>query len=1054
MKTHYGHMRKSLFYYFLIACIGTYSARNKNSFASNPAGSVKEQKVSFKENKGQVHDQNYQPRPDILFSGTCDNLSYHLKNNGVSYQLYKVLERAKDKDPVNFGDARNKGLTADKIAIYRLDIEWLNTDPNALISTGAVLPGGDNYYLENCPDGVTHVRTFENITYKNIYAGVDLKWYQKDGKLKYDYIVKKGADYRQIKFLIKGAEKIVLSSKGELIMETPYGRIVEEAPLVKQEGRILRSRWKINNTTACFEIENIDPNKEFIIDPGVRVWGTYYGGTGGEGTYKVASDPSGNIYICGYTDSQSAIATSGSHQFIMGGGTLDAFLVKFNASGVRQWGTYYGGSNNDWGYNCAADPSGNVFLVGNTTSSSSTLIATSGCHQATFGGGTNTGDAFLVKFNSSGVRQWGTYYGDIGNDEGNGCATDASGNIYITGNSYQSSSAGTVIATSGAHQPTPIPGVQNGFLAKFNSSGTRLWATYYSGAGGNTWAYNCATDANGDAYLVGTASATTGISTPGSHQPSRASTYADAYLAKFNTAGVRLWGTYYGGVTTPSVTTSTSGVDCVTDISGNVFLAGNTSVPQGIATSGTHQTSLPGSISGFLVKFNPSGVRQWGTYYGGGGFNDRTNGCCVNNAGDVYLSGTTNASAGFATTGAHQTTFSGATDAYLVKFNTAGIRQWGTYYGGIGAESGSSCVADPSGNAYLYGMVGTSSATTAIVTPGAHQTIQAGSWDAFLVKFQDNSCAGPTTPVNVTPVGSQTACNGTPLALSATAGTEIIMWYSSPTSTTALSSGTTFNTPSLSPGIYTYYAATSNTCAEIRTPITVTVGSGPTITVNSGAVCSGSSFTIIPTGAASYSISGGNTVVSPFTNTSYSVIGFDPNGCPGPQAISSITVLAIPTLSVSTKKPSLCKGQSTTLTVNGASTYSWSTGGTASVVIVSPTLTTTYTVSGTSANSCKNSVVFTQSVTTCNTIAEAMEETLALVVFPNPGSGEFYLKTKPVYENMQADIYNSLGQLILRQEISSAETRLEMNHFAAGIYFVSIKYNNIEIGNTRLLIEK
>ena len=63
----------------------------------------------------------------------------------------------------------------------------------------------------------------------------------------------------------------------------------------------------------------------------------------------------------------------------------DAFLVKFNSSGVRQWGTYYGGTNDDNGYSCATDASGNIYLSGIYYSTSG--IATTGAHQTTFRGG-------------------------------------------------------------------------------------------------------------------------------------------------------------------------------------------------------------------------------------------------------------------------------------------------------------------------------------------------------------------------------------------------------------------------------------------------------------------------------------------------------------------------------------------------------------------------------------------------------------------------------------------------------------------------------------------
>jgi hypothetical protein len=167
----------------------------------------------------------------------------------------------------------------------------------------------------------------------------------------------------------------------------------------------------------------------------------------------------GNVYLAGDANSTTGIATTGAHQATYGGGrSNDAYLVKFNSSGVRQWGTYYGAST-DYGYSCATDASGNVFLAGYTYST--TGIATTGAHQTSFSG---NNDAFLVKFNSSGVRQWGTYYGGSGFDYGFSCATDENGNVYLAG----VGSSTTGIATTGAHQTT-MSGGGVAFLVKFDA---------------------------------------------------------------------------------------------------------------------------------------------------------------------------------------------------------------------------------------------------------------------------------------------------------------------------------------------------------------------------------------------------------------------------------------------------------------------------------------------------------------------------------------------------------------------------------------------------------
>jgi hypothetical protein len=211
------------------------------------------------------------------------------------------------------------------------------------------------------------------------------------------------------------------------------------------------------------------------------------------------------VYLAGYTNSTTGtdIATTGAHQSANGGND-DAFLVKFNTSGVRQWGTYYGGSGVDEGWSCSTDASGNVYLAGVTSSNTGTVIATTGAHQSTNGGGT---DAFLVKFNTSGVRQWGTYYGGSGSEEGNSCSTDATGNVYLAG--YTPSNTGTVIATTGAHQSAFGGGFDDAFIVKFNASGIRQWGSYYGGSGDDR-GYSCSTDASGNVYLAGYTHTNTG----------------------------------------------------------------------------------------------------------------------------------------------------------------------------------------------------------------------------------------------------------------------------------------------------------------------------------------------------------------------------------------------------------------------------------------------------------------------------------------------------------------------------------------------------------------
>jgi len=133
---------------------------------------------------------------------------------------------------------------------------------------------------------------------------------------------------------------------------------------------------------------------------------------------------------------------------------------------------------------------------------------------------------------------WATYYGGSNNDIGNFTAVDGSGNVYLAG---QTESTNAI--ASGGHQNTYGGGNIDAFLVKFNSAGTLLWGTYYGGSN-NDVGYSTAVDGSGNVYLSGFTSSSNAIAS-GGHQNTFGGS-GDAFLAKFNSAGTLLWGTYYG----------------------------------------------------------------------------------------------------------------------------------------------------------------------------------------------------------------------------------------------------------------------------------------------------------------------------------------------------------------------------------------------------------------------------------------------------------------------------------------------------------------------------
>lgn len=332
--------------------------------------------ITFIENKGQVHDQNYKPRPDVLYSTMAGNMAVHIKNSGVSYQLYRIDKYKEVEDP----KTKEKRKEIDEQTIYRVDLNWLNANKNFTQSVDEAIPGYDNYYLESCPSGALNVKSYKGITLNNLYNGINLHYYEKNGQLKHDYIVAPKTDYKQIQIEVKGAE-VSVNKDGSLILTTRLGKVNESAPVVYQQNKKLKSKWVVNRNVLAFEIENYDPNYELIIDPVTRVWGTYYGGAGDEYGCSIDNDASGNVYLTGGSSSNlgTIIATSGSHQTACSG-AYDCFLAKFNSNGVRQWATYYGGTGIDNGSSCSTDNSGNIYMIGYTGSGTSTVMASVGSH--------------------------------------------------------------------------------------------------------------------------------------------------------------------------------------------------------------------------------------------------------------------------------------------------------------------------------------------------------------------------------------------------------------------------------------------------------------------------------------------------------------------------------------------------------------------------------------------------------------------------------------------------------------------------------------------------
>jgi gliding motility-associated-like protein len=741
----------------------------KQSYATDLVQSSAQNQIhsskGFEENEGQVTGHN---AGDVTFAYKNGDLSIFVMKTGLAYQFSRIIY-PKDFDIAHKGESpeeeqkQSELFKQTKVETYRMDVTLKGANPNATI----VAEGKSNDYVYYSNAGTAAAYSYSKIIYKDIYPHIDWVIYTRESGVEYDFMIHPGGNPKDIQMQSSFAEKMGLNKDGSLYMHNRMGDIIQKAPIAFQGKSAVAAHFSIDNENISFDINNYNPAETLIIDPQIE-WGTYYGGNSAngdneQGFYTAIDKGTNDVYLAGWTTSSNNIAAGGFQTSFLSGSA--AFLAKFNASGQRLWATYYG-TGFTRGRSCAVDATGNVYMCGRTDQSANSggIITTPNAHQPFFGGGVS--DAYLVKFSSAGVRQWGTFYGNDQEDTGEGCAVDAAGNVYMTGHTFKQIVLSINNIGAWGYQNSYGGGSYDAYLVKFTGAGVREWGTYYGGNGNDDGLSVC-TDPTGNVYLGGTTTATSNPNNSSidmafnGFQNASGGTL-DAFLVKFSTTGTRLWATYYGGAAADYLQS------CNTDATGAVYMAGYAKSAN-LATAGAFQTLLNGTQDAFLVKFDALGSRLWATYYGGSSNYDEGHSVVTDPAtNNVYLSGFT-ASANNVAGGGFQNTLQGAYDMFITKFNSNGQRIWGSYYGGAANDQNYGSVVDGNSNIYLAGFT---KSTTGIATNGFQNTYGGGPTDAYLVKV--SPCSTPVINTQPLPYGT---CNGdTAMFTIATVADAIYQW--------------------------------------------------------------------------------------------------------------------------------------------------------------------------------------------------------------------------------------------------------------------------------------
>ncbi|MFX0093583.1 MAG: SBBP repeat-containing protein, partial [Candidatus Hodarchaeota archaeon] len=218
----------------------------------------------------------------------------------------------------------------------------------------------------------THIPTWNEIWYKDLYPGIDLRYYMTDQGLKYDFVVQTGGDPSQI--------TLQVSENMQLCVE-------DQCALIKAQGH--HSQFQLQNTAlkvwqpnghspnARFLLKNRSSNRygfhtDFYNSSHKLTYSTLLGGTGDDFPSKIAVDASGAIYVVGHTYSSDFPTTSGAYDTIFNERCCvwsDIFVSKLSSNGsVLEYSTYLGGTSTEYAGGIAVDASGAVYVTGRTYS--------------------------------------------------------------------------------------------------------------------------------------------------------------------------------------------------------------------------------------------------------------------------------------------------------------------------------------------------------------------------------------------------------------------------------------------------------------------------------------------------------------------------------------------------------------------------------------------------------------------------------------------------------------------------------------------------------------
>jgi hypothetical protein len=506
-------------------------------------------------------------------------------------------------------------------------------------------------------EGEGQAAALDQVTYVGLWDGIDLAFEAEAGGIyATTYAIEPGADPADI--LLRYNAPLTFNEDGTLSIAFETGAMTESAPVAWQvidgERISVEVAFQLDGQEAGFALGAYDPDLALFIDPSLT-WNTFFGGDADDYGNTVAVDGSGNVYVAGESPASWGSPITRAY----GGGESDAFAAKLDSSGNLVWVAFLGGIGTDTGEDIVVDGSGNVYIGGWSTRSWGSPVRAY----------TGNQDAFAAKLDSAGSLTWNTFLGGTLNDYGYGVAVDGSGNVYVSGSSYNTWGSPVRAYT----------GNQDAFAAKLTSAGALTWNTFLGGSG-DDYGNGIAVDGTGNVYVGGTSYTTWGTPVVGHTGGS------DGFVAMLFSSGALNWNTFMGCGSYDSI------YDIAVYGSGSIYVSG-----MSFGTWGSPVRAYTGGFDVFAAKLASDGSRTWHTFLGGTG-SDYGYGVAVDGSGNVYVSGWSGSS-----WGSPVRAYTAVEDAFAAKLTSAGALTWNTFLGGSTTDYGEDIAVDGSGNVYAAG---------------------------------------------------------------------------------------------------------------------------------------------------------------------------------------------------------------------------------------------------------------------------------------------------------------------------------------------------------------